>query len=123
MNREDIVALRQRLLDRGYQPVPVYNWDYDKVPEKSRGKVPFGTDWQKTSGIPRYRSCAQNTGILTGAPPRPLDVVVDDPADAAEVVQFAVKRFGETVIRGRTISPRRLLVYRSEDGEARKIVI
>ena len=55
MTREEIVAVRQRLLEHQFQPIAVYNWDYPSIPEKERGKRPSETEWQKTVGMPVYR--------------------------------------------------------------------
>jgi hypothetical protein len=66
MNREEVIEVRQRLLDHGYQPVGVYSWNWPDIPEKERGKRPNEPSWQKTVGMPVYRRCAENTGILTG---------------------------------------------------------
>ena len=66
MTREEVVSLRQRLLEHRFQPVGVYNWDYRGIPEQARGKRPSEPGWQKTIGMPVYRDDALNTGILTG---------------------------------------------------------
>src|SRR6516225_1109827 len=100
MTREEIVSLRQRLLDHGYQPIGVYNWNWPNIPEKDRGKRPNELDWQNTSGMPVYHDCAENTGVLTG-PVYPVDVDVEDPATSAEIVAMSMKLFGKTSVRGR----------------------
>src|SRR4051812_9836958 len=122
MVREEIIALRQRLLDHGLQPVSVLNWDYTKVPEKLRGKCPSETDWQNTVGMPPYRSHAQNTGILARGL-RPLDVDIEDQTIVAEIIAEAERRFGKTIVRYRVNSPRCLLLYRGEGRDARKVTI
>ena len=122
MTREEIVSLRQRLLDHQFQPIAVYNWDYPGIPEKERGKRPSEPDWQNTIGMPVYRDDALNTGVLTGAL-YPLDIDIEDPAIVAEIVAMAEKLFGRTIIRCRQNSPRRLLPYRIENEDARKIII
>ena len=55
MNREEVIAIRQRLLRRGYQPIGVYNWNCPDIPEKDRGKRPNELNWQTTVGMPIYR--------------------------------------------------------------------
>ena len=45
MTREEVVSLRQRLLDHSFQPIGVYNWDYQNIPQKVRGKR-RRTRWQ-----------------------------------------------------------------------------
>ena len=122
MTREEIVSLRQRLLERQFQPIAVYNWDYPAIPEKDRGKRPSEPRWQKTIGMPVYRDDAQNTGVLTGAV-YPLDIDIEDAAIVAEIVAMAEKLFGRTIVRCRQNSPRRLLPYRIENSDARKIII
>jgi hypothetical protein len=76
MTREEIVAIRQRLLERQFQPIGVYSWNYPGIPEKDRGKRPCEPNWQNTIGMPVYRDVAQNTGVLTGKL-YPLDVDVE----------------------------------------------
>ena len=122
MNREDIVSLRQRLLERQFQPIAVYNWDYPGVPEKHRGKRPSESEWQRTVGMPVYRDAAQNTGLLTGEL-FPIDIDCEDATIVAEIVAMAEKLFGRTIVRCRQNSPRRLLPYRIENNDARKIII
>ena len=122
MTREEIVAIRQRLLERQFQPIAIYNWDYPNIPEKHRGKRPSEGAWQQTTGMPNYRDIAQNTGVLTGEV-YPLDLDVDDAAIVTEIVAMTEKLFGRTVIRCRQNSPRCLLPYRIEDSEPRKLIV
>ena len=122
MTREEIVSIRQRLLERQFQPIAVYNWDYPDIPEKHRGKRPSESEWQKTIGMPLYRDEAQNTGVLTGTV-YPLDIDIEDPTIVAEIVAMAEKLFGRTIVRCRQNSPRRLLPYRIENSDARKVVV
>ena len=122
MTREEVIEVRQRLLDRRFQPISVYNWDYPSIPEKVRGKRPSERNWQNTAGMPVYRDVAQNTGVLTGLV-YPLDIDVEDPAIVAEIVAMAEKLFGRTSVRCRPNSPRRLLPYRHVGGEARKLTV
>ena len=122
MNREDIVSLRQRLLERQFQPIAVYNWDYPGVPEKHRGKRPSESKWQRTVGMPVYRDVAQNTGLLTGEL-FPIDIDCEDATIVDEIVAMAEKLFGRTIVRCRQNSPRRLLPYRIKNNDAQKIII
>ena len=121
MNREEIVAVRQRLLERQFQPIAVYNWDFEGIPEKHRGKRPSESNGRtrRYAGLSRRGA---NTGVLTGAL-YPLDIDVDDPAIVDEIVAMAEKLFGRTSVRCRQNSPRRLLPYRIENSDARKIII
>jgi hypothetical protein len=120
--REEIISLRQRLLDHGYQPVGVHNWDSPHVHEGQRGKRPSELNWQGTVGMPVYRDFAENTGILTGRL-YPIDVDVEDPTLVAEIVAMATKLFGRTFVRGRQNSARCLLPYRFDGGQPSKLVI
>jgi hypothetical protein len=122
MNREEVIEFRQRLLDRRYQPIAIFNWDYAGIPEKDRGKRPSEPGWQKTVGMPAYRDDATNTGVLTGTV-YPLDIDIEDQTIVAEIVTMATQIFGRTVVRCRQNSPRCLLPYRIENQEARKIII
>ena len=122
MTREEIVAVRQRLLERQFQPIAVYNWDYPSIPKKDRGKRPSEPNWQNTIGMPVYHDYAENTGVLTGVV-YPLDIDIEDPTIVAEIVAMAETLFGRTSIRCRSNSPRRLLPYRFKGDEARKFVV
>jgi hypothetical protein len=122
MNREDVIAIRRRLLDRGYQPIGVYSWDYPGVPKEMRGKRPSERAWQRTIGMPIYREHASNTGVLTGDI-YPLDIDVEDPALVNELVAMAERLFGRTNVRCRQNSPRCLLPYRIEASEPRKLIV
>ena len=122
MTREEIVAVRQRLLDHRFQPIAVYNWNYQSIPEKERGKRPSESEWQRTVGMPIYRDVAQNTGVLTGEL-YPVDIDVEDATIVTEIVAMTEKLFGRTIVRCRQNSPRCLLPYRIENADARKIII
>ena len=122
MTREEVVSLRQRLLDHNFQPIGVYNWDHPSIPQKVRGKRPSEPNWQNTVGMPVYRDHALNTGILTGTV-YSLDIDVEDQTIVTEIVTMAETLFGRTVVRCRQNSPRRLLPYRIENPDARKIII
>jgi hypothetical protein len=88
MTREEIVSVRQRLLERRFQPIGIYNWDYPDIPAKERGKRPSEPGWQKTIGMPAYHDHSMNTGVLTGTV-YPLDIDIEDPAIVTEVVTMA----------------------------------
>jgi hypothetical protein len=122
MNREEIIEVRQRLLDHKFQPIAVFNWNYPSIPEKHRGKRPSEVEWQKSVGMPRYRNVAQNTGVLSGKL-YPLDIDIDDPTIVSAIVAMTEKLFGRTVVRCRQNSPRCLLPYRIEDSEPRKLIV
>ena len=109
---EEVVSLRQRLLERQFQPISVYSQD----------KRPSETNWQNTIGMPGYRDDAINTGILTGTL-YPLDIDIEEQSIVDEIVVMTEKLFGRTIVRCRQNSPRRLLPYRIENPDARKIII
>jgi Protein of unknown function (DUF3987)/Primase C terminal 2 (PriCT-2) len=122
VTREEIVSVRQRLLERRFQPISVYNWDHADIPKKERGKRPSEPGWQNTAGMPVYRDDATNTGILTGTV-YPLDIDIEDPAIVIEIVTMTERLFGRAVVRCRQNSARRLLPYRIENADAKKIII
>lgn len=109
-----VIAIRRAVLANGYQPIAV----------KSGDKAPAGLAWTMTRGLPPVSDNALNTGILCDGL-CPADIDVDD-ADAVEAI---VKVFDEVaghtpLVRGRSNSPRRLLLYRAPDGSRpRKRVI
>ena len=72
--------------------------------------------------MPVCRDDALNTGILTGTV-YPLDIDVEDQTIVTEIVTMAEKLFGRTIVRCRQNSARRLLPYRIENEDARKIII
>jgi hypothetical protein len=123
MNREEeIVAIRQRLIDRQYRPISVFSWNHSAIPLKHRGKRPSEADWQNSIGIPVYRDYAENTGLLTGVL-FPLDIDIDDPTVVDEIVALTEILFGRTSVRCRPNSPRRLLPYRFKDADPRKLIV
>ena len=122
MNREEVVAIRQRLIEHKFQPISVYNWDFEGIPLKHRGKRPIESNWQNAIGMPAYYDVAENTGILTGVL-FPLDIDVDDPPIVNEIVAMAETLFGRTSARCRPNSPRRLLPYRFKDADPKKFIV
>ena len=105
-----VIALRAAILAHGLQPVAVYTHD----------KRPFGNHWQATHGHPPFVAQAQSTGILCNGV-RAVDVDVSDPRAAAEAEDVIFETLGvSTFIRGRSDSPRRLILYR---GTGKKRII
>ena len=88
MTREEVIEVRQRLLDHRFQPISVFNWDHPRIPKKYRGKRPSESEWQRTVGMPLYSDVAQNTGVLTGEV-YPLDIDVEDPAKFTFIEEWA----------------------------------
>ena len=63
MTREEIVSVRQRLLERQFQPIAVYNWDYPDIPKKERGKRPSEAEMAehgRNAGLSRRRNEHRN---------------------------------------------------------------
>ena len=118
-DRAAVAALRSRLWDAGYRPVPVYNID---EPGASPGKRPMGEGWQHAArqgppGKPHPR--ALNTGILCDGL-RAVDLDVDDPALADRLHKLAVSMLGDAPTRSRSNTGRVLLVYSAAEGKPGK---
>lgn len=97
-----ITALRRAMFAQGFQPVPV------KTGEKS----PIGMSWPALRGVPPLARVTMNTGVNC-ASLRAIDIDIDDAAAAQTAVAVAFEQLGATpLVRLRTTSPRRLLVYR-----------
>jgi predicted P-loop ATPase len=120
---EAIRALRQRLYENGYRPLPVYN---AKVGDAGSGKRPTGHQWQDVA-LRQPPVCTQypaspdalNTGVLcTGL--RVVDLDIDDEAMARACAAIARKMLGRAPIRWRAGSARCLLPYRAATGEPPK---
>ena len=107
--RAAVQAQRRALLDHGYQPLAV----------EAAGKAPVEKNWPSTTGLPRWRSDASNTGVLARGL-RPLDIDVDDPDAAQAIEELIVARLGAAPVRGRANSGRRLLLYRAAEGAPKK---
>ncbi|MBS3022814.1 DUF3987 domain-containing protein [Acidiphilium multivorum] len=118
-----VAALRSRLWEAEYRPVPVYNIDQRVT---SPGKQPMGKGWQNAArqdppgcvSRPPERE-ARNTGILCDGL-RAVDIDVDDPDLADRLHKLAVAMLGEAPTRSRSNTRRVLLVYRAAEGEPRK---
>lgn len=113
ISTEHIASLRAALWQNGWRPLSLYTGD----------KRPFGTDWGTrarrdppdavTSPV---HPTATNTGILCDGL-RALDIDIDDEEAATALEALAVQHFGETLVRYRANSARRLLVYRAAVGQ------
>lgn len=117
-SRAEIEQARKRLLNNGYQPVPVYG---PKARCTKPGKQPAGKNWQNASGLPEWNPNAPNTGILTRGL-RAVDIDVDE-LDAAGILNLTLARLGPALIRVRSNSGRALLLYQAAEGEPSKRVI
>ena len=120
---KEISALRQKLWESGYRPVPIVSFD---AAGPSAGKRPLGRDWPGDARrdppfcvtAPAVAH-ATNTGILCDGL-RALDIDIDDQSIVNEVRRVALEILGDAPTRYRENSPRILLLYRSSDGEPTK---
>lgn len=123
MNTDNVLAIRQRVWDVGFRPVPIVSHDTNGP---SPGKRPLGKDWI-TDARRDPPFCvtsppvahAMNTGLLAEGL-RPIDVDVDDPALVARIHALATEMLGEAPWRTRSNSPRILILYRAWEGEPGK---
>ena len=123
-----VAQIRADLWRHGFRPVALYNHDTAWLPLTSRGKRPVGDDWQLLAAQDppavtqqRPNPAARNTGCLT-AGLRALDVDVDDPRIADQLVERAERRLGRTILRLRENCGRVLLLYRAASGTPPKLV-
>jgi hypothetical protein len=99
---DPITALRRAIYAHGFQPVPV----------KTNEKAPINRAWTLIRGVPPLAHITRNTGINCSTI-RAIDIDIDDPDAAQKAVALSIKLLGSTpLIRFRSNSPRRLLVYR-----------
>lgn len=116
-------ALRSRLWEAGFRPVPVYGV-FAQV--SSPGKQPMGAGWQNAARanppactrVPASPA-ATNTGILCDGF-RVIDIDIADHARASEVEAVASDLFGQSPVRFRQNSGKRALLYRASEGEPSK---
>ncbi|WP_230164883.1 phage/plasmid primase, P4 family [Roseomonas sp. CECT 9278] len=123
---ETVRVLRANLWRQGFRPVAVCNPD---DPGNSPGKRPVGRAWQERARqVPPEAAVvppapdALNTGILCDGL-RAIDIDCDDAAIAAAIRAEAERRFGGTLTRTRSSSPRVLLLYRADEGEPSKRIL
>jgi uncharacterized protein (DUF927 family) len=123
-----VAARREALWRAGFRPVAVYTVAGSRRARHtaSVGKRPFGMGWQDAArrdppaavANPPNRDTS-NTGILCDGL-RAIDVDIDDPKAAPRCVEIARVMFGNSPMRYRDNSARRLLVYRAAAGEPKK---
>lgn len=111
--------LRLSLWENGYRPVAV----------RTQSKKPFGDNWLELAmKDPPYavtdpvRDIALSTGILC-AGLRAIDIDIDDKEMADDVEKVAFEVFGDTIVRIRHGSSRRLCLYKCECEQAPKRVL
>src|SRR5689334_22030421 len=119
MTPERATLLREALWRGQFRPVAVVNYD-DSGP--SPGKRPVGAGWRDAAlrDPPRWatepaRANAVNTGVLADGL-RAIDFDIDDDALCQRCVAAAVAILGEAPTRYRRNSPRKLLLFRAENG-------
>jgi Family of unknown function (DUF5906)/Primase C terminal 2 (PriCT-2)/Bifunctional DNA primase/polymerase, N-terminal len=106
---EMLIAVRQKLRDNGYHPIPV------------NGKVPGLPEWQNCTNVThetiqkwsRSRRHEKNTGILTGKSAG-VDIDVLNADISARLVARAFELFGPSPLRRIGRAPKTLLLYRLE---------
>ena len=115
----EVEALRLELVDAGYRPVEIINWNAD---HPSAGKAPLRGGWQHGGELGPVDRRALNTGILCDGL-RAIDVDTDNPTVGAAVRRRAMEILGEAPMRYRDNSPRVLLLYRAAEGSPGKRVV
>jgi putative DNA primase/helicase len=115
--------LRTEMWRHGFRPVAIEN---PVVGDPKTGKAPVTKDWPARArrnppeaAMARVSLAALNTGLLCDGL-RAVDIDVDDPELAARIETLAVHWLGATITRYRDNSPRRLLIYRTAEGEPGK---
>jgi len=123
VNTDNVLAIRQRVWDTGFRPVPIVSHDTNGP---SPGKRPLGKDWiGDARRDPPFCVTAPpvvhalNTGILADGL-RAVDIDVDDPALVERIQAEAERILGEAPRRTRANSPRILMLYRAISGEPGK---
>jgi hypothetical protein len=128
MNATDLAAIaadRKQLWANAYAPVALLSHT-DPDPKKA-GKAPLKKSWvvdarknpPEDARYDKALAIAQNTGIASHGL-RPIDIDCGDRDRADAIQQAAEDIFGVTIVRRRSNSFRRLLLYRAADGEPRK---
>lgn len=106
-------ALRLRLFEMGYKPVPIYPHDAG-IP--SAGKRPIGTSWQNRAALATPDQIRRwepgNTGVLCGRLIG-LDLDILDPALSEQVDALAEQMLGATPLHRIGRAPKRLRCYRA----------
>jgi hypothetical protein len=117
---------REAMWANGFRPIPV---ETAKKGDKDSGKRPLGDKWQIGARLDPPAclgfdvvAWGANTGILADGL-RVVDFDIDDPRLVAAVTAEAVNILGMSILRTRAGSPRCMMVYRSSDGEPKKLAI
>jgi hypothetical protein len=120
-----IAAIRARLWEAGYRPLPVHSHDY--WDRERAGKKPLGNAWTDRArrnppecvGLPAAARAA-NTGVLCDGL-RVIDIDIDDAELAGRVRALVIDRFGDDVpVRYRENAARCAALLRAASGSPAK---
>ncbi len=118
----DVTSLRLRLLENGYEPLPIIG---PREPLRSAGKRPRLTDWPTCTITPddirrweRELPGDSNTGLRCGHLIG-VDIDVPDAGLAEAIEQLARDILGPTPLRRIGRAPKLLLAYRSAEQQAK----
>ena len=122
-------ALRGKLWENGFRPISVYSpgaVEWTGKPIDNAGKRPNCKNWHEAAKASVPDACtakpsldALNTGILCDGLVA-LDLDIDDPALAQQVMSAAFQYLGNAPMRIRSDSARVLMLYRAAEGEPLK---
>ncbi len=112
---EAVTQLRADLKSAGYLVVPVKTGDKKPI-------LPAWTAVARRGEIPATNALNLSTGILCDGL-RAIDIDVDDENTANQIFDIAIEMLGSGPVRVRSDSPRKLVVYRAEEGEPKKRTI
>jgi hypothetical protein len=109
---EEVKALRQRLIDRGYEPVAVATGE----------KRPVELGWQHKPPSASAHVGALNTGLRCGAIIA-VDIDIDDAKELDQAVgAVEAVALPTPLIRERASAPRLILVYRADEEMKKRIL-
>ena len=107
-----VLRLPGRVMRDGTVRLTADGKKFQPVAIKTGEKAPLNRGWQTFNGLPAYSPISANTGVNC-SPLRAIDIDIDDQQAAQTAVALAVEQLGATpLVRFRSGSPRRLLVYR-----------
>jgi hypothetical protein len=129
MTRDEVEAVRTQMWANDFRPIPLCNWDDERLDEPGRGKKPLSAKWTELAreNPPRWLRYepvpwAQNTGALCDGL-RPWDFDIDDAPLALACCSRVLAYLGEAPQRFRANSPRLLLLYSAASGTPAKLTL